>query len=497
MRIKLLTHNKVGSVLLMTLMTAALIGYTLASYFSLVNSRNRSTLRSTSWNNAMALAEAGAEEALTHLNYNCLSNPVNPRSINWSADGWTSLGGNTYEKRRWIGDSWYWVTVNNNIARRAKIEAIGATAIPTTHAMNSSGAFMAASVGNITRYTVRKLSLQAVVQGMFAKGMVAKGLIDMNGNNVSVDSFDSTATNKSSYGRYDPAKRQSNGSVGTNSGLTNSVRIGQANIYGMASTGPGGSLYIGPNGGVGSIQYQSTNIGTVQTGWFSDDMNVDFPDVVNPIGAGTLTPLYNQMATVTNYVPTTNVVSGVTNVTLTPTPMTDRYDIILDTGDYNFLSGFDGKILVRGLARAYVGHNINFAGQEGVTVASGAALALYMGGQEADFGGNGTINYTGNATNFAYYGLGSNTKINLHGNTAFTGTIYAPSADLELGGGGSGGTDLVGATVSATVKLNGTFNFHYDEALGTSGPTKMFILTKWEEVAPPSETMVANYMPAR
>jgi hypothetical protein len=113
-----------------------------------------------------------------------------------------------------------------------------------------------------------------------------------------------------------------------------------------------------------------------------------------------------------------------------------------------------------------------------------ASLQIYCAGASASIGGNGVFNLGGFATNFAYYGLPSNTAVDFGGNGEFIGTIYAPNADFTLNGGGANGIDFVGASISKTVTMNGKFNFHYDEALDKYGPTGRFVITTWNEMSP-------------
>ena len=51
-------------------------------------------------------------------------------------------------------------------------------------------------------------------------------------------------------------------------------------------------------------------------------------------------------------------------------------------------------------------------------------------------------------------------------------------------GSGTEDTDFVGAAIANTARLNGHFNFHYDEALAKFGPARGFIITDWEEMTP-------------
>jgi hypothetical protein len=79
------------------------------------------------------------------------------------------------------------------------------------------------------------------------------------------------------------------------------------------------------------------------------------------------------------------------------------------------------------------------------------------------------MNLNQDASKYSIYGLPSCTSISLSGNAAFTGTIYAPGADLSLNGGGNNVYDCVGAVVVNNAYFHGHFNFHYDEWLGRNG----------------------------
>src|SRR5207249_9584570 len=57
-----------GSVLLVSLLTATVIGIALSSYLTLTSNQNQSVFRSQTWNEGIPVAEAGIEEALTQIN---------------------------------------------------------------------------------------------------------------------------------------------------------------------------------------------------------------------------------------------------------------------------------------------------------------------------------------------------------------------------------------------------------------------------------------------
>jgi hypothetical protein len=75
------------------------------------------------------------------------------------------------------------------------------------------------------------------------------------------------------------------------------------------------------------------------------------------------------------------------------------------------------------------------------------------------------VNISGNAGTFQLYGLPSTTSISWTGNANYLGVIYAPSADLALGGGGSNLYDYQGGVAAKSISLNGHFAVHFDENL--------------------------------
>ena len=95
-----------GSVLLVTLLTAAIIGLALASYLTLTSNQHLAVFRSTSWNEGIPVAEAGIEEALTQI-YEC-------GITNLSANNWAWGTDRYYHKTRSIGNdgSYYEVAIN-------------------------------------------------------------------------------------------------------------------------------------------------------------------------------------------------------------------------------------------------------------------------------------------------------------------------------------------------------------------------------------------------
>jgi hypothetical protein len=422
---------KRGSVLIIMLVTMAIIGISLGSYLHLVSNQNLSIMRSMAWNSAISVAEAGVEEAMAHLNAN---------TTNRVQDGWSSNGTNVVKERVLAGNR-YRVFINRDIDP-PQVLAEAYALHPRT------GQFL----------PPRSIRVTTTNESLFVKGLVAKGQIDLSGNRIKTDSYDSSDPQFSTGGRYDPRKTKDGGDIATNSSLVDSLNVWNAEIMGKASTGPGGTVRIGQNGSVGSKSWHSAGRKGIEPGWAKDDMNVHFPDVKAPFTGGGFSPL-------------PGVHSGTS------------YRYVLGSGNYQLnelkLQGTE-TMLVSGLAVLYVTSDIDISGSAKIEILAGSMLHLYMGGPSTRIAGNGVVN-NGSASAFAYWGLPRNTHVAIAGNASLTGTIYAPQASLTIGGGGADIYDVMGAAIASSVKLNGHSNFHYDESLRIFGPKRGYTITSWNE----------------
>ena len=276
---------------------------------------------------------------------------------------------------------------------------------------------------------------------LFGFAIAAQQTIDMNGNNLLVDSFDSRDPNYSTNGKYDVLKGKDGGDVAGNSGLTNSINIGNAQIYGRVLTGSNGSTTIGPIGSVGSLAWHGANRTGIEPGWLRNDLNMSFAEV-SASAHGAFTPSDGEVAG-------------------------EYYEYVLQSARFlmsNLTLGGDERMYVLGDAELFVTTGLNISGNASIIIANGASLRLYVGATNAVIGGNGIVN-SGDASRFIYHGLPSNTQLNFSVITTFTGCIYAPNAQVNLSAGGVGDAHFVGASVSRSVSLGGHFRFHYDEAL--------------------------------
>ena len=151
-----------GSVLLLALITATIIGIALAGYLWLVPEQDFATTRSLAWNAAMPVAEAGVDEALTQLYYAGVTN--------LSANSWTSAGTGWFYKERYVDSgSYYQVAIQQ--ADPPVIVSTGYVPAPRSSAS----------------YVKRRVRVNTQRQWLFGKGVAAKGPVDLAGNDLSTD----------------------------------------------------------------------------------------------------------------------------------------------------------------------------------------------------------------------------------------------------------------------------------------------------------------------
>lgn len=464
-------QNVQGSVLVVGLVIGSVLCATLLSYLVLTQGQNRAIFRSQTWGASLTLSEAGVEEALAFINkYSGTSTPLTNWAVSpsYGNDGW-SKDGNVYWKSNTldatIGSYTVYITNLNNsptiVADGAALWRLsGVSTLTPYYAV--AGQTYSVEEPQVIR---RRVVVRTRNSPLFAVAMAAVGQIDLKGNNIATDSFDAGDPNYNINGQYptgDLSKTKDNGSVVTDSTLIDSLDIGNAKIKGKVKTGPNGTVEIGPNGSVGDRAWVESGTKGIKPTYAADDFNMDFPKAELPLGV-TWAALP---------APTSQTINGIT------------YDRVITSGSYEVTS-LAGKIYIPTNAQVilYVTGNVSLTGGDQINISEkNASLTIYMGGSSFSITGNGGINnLSKNALTFSLYGLESNTSINLAGNAALSGTIYAPQADFSLGGGGNNTYDFVGASISKTVTMNGHFNFHYDENLARVGPSRGYVATSWAE----------------
>jgi hypothetical protein len=408
---------------MVALFVSGLTGIALISYLTLLSTEVKLTGRSQVWNTALPLVEAGIEEAMAHI-----TSSTNA----WNTDGWTGTQWNV-QLQRSLGDGYYVVTVTNQ------------TTPQITPVIVSRGYVHApVSTGYISR-AVRVILVNVPLTG---PGLAAKTTIDLNGNKLTVDSFDSGDTGYSdANGMYVSTKRKDGVTVASDSGFIGVVDVGGADIWGKVATAPGGSVDELKNATIGDLAWHASNSKGLEPGWTTDDADIEFTPIVAPI-------------------------SGATPPFLGTT-------MVLSNGVYE-VGALASSIQVNGDATLIVRTSFSIKGGKAIVLAPGAKLNIYNYADNADFSGNINTTSGSRATNLRYYGMPSNKNLNFNGATAFLGVIYAPDATLNANGGG-GSVNISGGSTTYSVKMGGAYNFHFDEALLREAQTG-WVIKHWTEL---------------
>jgi hypothetical protein len=435
-------------VLLVTLLTAWVIGVSLVSYLTLVANQNRSTYHSLTWNTCVPVMEAGVEEAMTQLHYNSITN--------LAANNWILAADGLYHKQRptGVGGSYYEVAIQP--VDPPVIFSSGYSAAPanTGQPMGGSSAFgmILGTVSGSPAMVNRRVRVTTQRQYAGTGGLVAIDSIQFDGN-AYLDSFNSADTNYSTIGVYDPTKRKDKAMALTNSKSAGAIKLASSMIYGSATTGPGGSVNVS-GGTIGDAAWVASQSG-LQAGHYEDDANVQFDDVSAPFTFGSgLTPIAGIVGG-TNYA---YVIDGAIqqNFNLPSATVDDAHPMI-----------------VMGNATLYIDGNLVVSGSGFIGLDVGASLKLYVGGT-VDIGGAGIINGTSMAKNLSIYGLKTCTTFNYTGTSPFTATVYAPNAAFTF----SGTEGAFGAFSANTITIGSGAHVAFDESLNSTGE---YVVASWIE----------------
>ncbi|TVR56212.1 MAG: hypothetical protein EA425_00150 [Puniceicoccaceae bacterium] len=427
------TAKRKGTILLVAMVLGSAMALTLGSYTSLSFRSHHLADRSFHANGALNLAEAGIELGMYAINFN-----------DWS--DWTIPGGSA--------------------PRTLDLDpmALGGGTTGEIRVMvfnyDSPGNPMVLAQGSVQPGFGSPIVKQIVVtlgrRGFFANGLVARDTIRFSGGNASVDSYDSTDPNYSTDGQYDPGKRKDNGTAASVSVDTDAITLSNADIWGFVATG-GALPSVGPNG---TVRGENTPAGVnvdpsrIATDFHSSFFSVDPPTTFDVSYAD---------------------ISGNFTIGSPGTSTTVSAQSISNNNNRTIHIHGDVTMVVTG--------SINIGGE--LRIHPDSSLTLYLHG-DLDVRGNGAVNLTNLPQNFIIYGVGPEDltrTYTLRGNGALQAAIYAPWADVELRGGGNSGT-MMGSVVARKIFINGTYSFHYDEALAQVDTDNPYSISHWRELRP-------------
>jgi hypothetical protein len=438
---RFLPQRRDGSVLLTAVIFAFAIAAAAASYISLTIHSMRSSDRSYYYNYATNLAEAGLERAMYLLNTSDGQGWTNP-TANERVLAETSVSvqgerGATASYRAWITGA------NTNAPT---IVAEGKVTPPNGTPIRKQ---IEVKLGKTSRYNL---------------GVVARKGIDLNGRNVTINSFSSSATFAAtgSY-QYSPTHANYNGTVATTfiADVDATIDIGTASIHGAVTTSDIKNLNISKGeirGGPGPIANPHPNNPNVDL----DLITQDFVEDVKPL----LLP------------PSGNAVPTGSSVTLT-------------SGTYNFAGTWNNRsAVIDGDVTLHIQGEFKMAGNSKITVNEGSSLKLVLHG-DGQVTGNAFINNSHNPANLMIIGAVSNPgdtalrSFKVAGNGGVAGILDMPNYQVHLGGGGNDVVDVSGALIAYSIKMNGKFQFHYDEDLANLDGEGKLRVTSWRELKAP------------
>jgi hypothetical protein len=418
-------YNK-GSAILPTLLIIMILVGAGFTYLQIAVNEFKMAYRTTDMQGALNLAEGGIEEAMLAMKYE-----------DWSSRGWTTVTTDQYHK----------TMANISLPN-------GRTGTITIYAcVLDEDAPIVFSEGKISSSyaTVKKqIRMDLERKGLFANGLTAKKTVTFNGNKIAIDSYNSD------NGNYDTTNnRADNGTVGSLAVAVGAVSSGNADIWGYIATG-GGTPSIGSQGSV--LGTDSPNGVKVDWDRVAMDFYADFPDMSAPSSSGAVTTL---------------PASGTIGTSSASTP---TYYKVSD-----FTTQSTDKLIIDGPVVLIVDGSVTTKGE--IEITANGSVEWYVGG-DVDVGGNGIINLTSVPENNVMFGTGSSgsgQSIKISGNGAIQAAIYAPNADLELKGSGTGGV-FMGAAVANNITMTGNFEFHYDEALDNYTKDNAYKVDLWREL---------------
>jgi hypothetical protein len=453
-----------GSALLIALATIAILSLMAASVCRITTQRQRGCFQEASWGEALAAAEAGADIAIATL-----------RAGKWTDwQGPDANGVRTYQTPVLTHDG------EGSTSFYATIQVDSPSSFTTANGafyrIRSTGtALLSGGNGTTTQDKLNnrlwRLSLKrsrdsgAPINGA---GMVSRTIevIARPGipfpraitltNSISgtsgayIDSFDSEDITKSSNSLYDAAKRQENARLASLDSTGSDLKGLQ--LYGdLLYTGP---TVKGTQGVTGDIKtpFYETLLPVAQPAWTS---------VTGSFGAagGTITLPSGPVGSPTRY-KMSSIAFGSSSDILTLAPPAP---------------GLPGEVEI------WVTGDVKISGSAQIISKPGVKVTFYIEGNVTSTG-TAMVNQSNTAANLVIKGVtptdGSARSYKLSGTADFTASLYAPSYDITLGGGGS----YTGAFVGKTMTMSGgSAAIHYDEALGRFGGGNQYTVASWIE----------------
>lgn len=412
-----------GSVLLTALLFATALALALGGYLATARSSLVNAQRTFSARDALALAEAGLEEAFDSLRQ---ADAGATTAIAWA--GWTLTGSDaTRTLPSFDRDGRALATVKlfvrgYDATAAAPIAIAQATLVPFDRSPP----------------IVRTVQVALQKQSYFTRGLVARTDLSMSGQ-AFADSYNSNPTGSATgpWAAYPGTGARANTTVIVPGG---SVSLsGQSRINGNLLLGPG-------------VTAPAAN---KVSGTIAGNFQGTFPMPAYPTAAS-VSQSYNLGGTI----PATLPVSG--------------HQPASDGSYYYFCSGTTIRNVTISANRKVTIVGTTTGLTSGIVLQGGATLTVYIDG--ALNCGNNSISNSNWAGALRIF-TSTSSNCNVGGNGEIVACVYAPNAALSCSGNGM----LVGSFVARSIMCSGQMEFHYDEALQLPSVSSPWTVTNWYE----------------
>lgn len=478
-----------ASVLMTTILTITILTMICATSLYVAMQNANSGAQAASWQQALAGAESGVDQAIAALNTGSWTNWVTitgsvPNLQPSGSGGTTATAPPTSANYNYVASSISSQLVGYGINGSLTTSSEGSPAISMWTTMDTAGLPVdgngnqwyrirstgTASTSGPVRISnqsldndLRKISMrfdrrsntavstpqatrsievivQALPQSIWVRAITLKGAITMSGNGI-IDSFNSSNPFMSSTisgvpGQYDSTKRQSHGDVGT-------LASGNSNLN---------SDYIYGNLGYSGPAVKNT---THVQGTVSTPFNASAPATSDPNwAAGSWNPSLTQV----------NGNATLTAGTQASPALYKLSQINISGNNVMTINGNGGG--TAGYIQIWVTGKMTTSGN-GMIVQDGTVHATYYVDDDISVSGNAYDNESGFAGNVVINGVGTNNSATISGNGTWIGVVNAPGFDVTISGNGA----FDGALIGNTLTISGNASFHYDQALNANSTT--------------------------
>ncbi len=256
-----------GSILLWTMLVTAILSLFAVEVMRAVSSRYQLGMQTAAWQESLMAAESGVDLAVVELRKSLYPTP------NHAWEGWTNAPGNgvishglTTIPNAGLASTPMSVEVNVDAPSELidtrtgwqyyRIRTLGTMPLtgPARIGMNKQDNRLRKLTFRAQRFVDNLFSsetdaphaarrVEAVVAPVsaFNQAIFSVSSLNMNNQNIVVDSYDSRSDEKSTNGLYDESKRQQNGNIATDGNL---IEAGNARVFGDVATNSGSATGI-------------------------------------------------------------------------------------------------------------------------------------------------------------------------------------------------------------------------------------------------------------